>query len=87
VDWSRDILERSSTQTKINMLENLLVSFGKPGQDDQYAAAQILSVASKNSSEYMKIARHFGGERQMLAHFRGAHPQTQLLLRHAQASR
>ena len=87
VDWSRDILERASTQTKINMLENLLVSFGKPGQDDQYAAAQILSVASKNSSEYMEIAKHFGGERQMLAYFRGAQPQTQLLLRHAQASR
>jgi hypothetical protein len=71
--WSKDILPRASTQTKINMLENLLRSGGKPSRQDQQAAAMVLAAASKDDREYARVVGHFGGERALLNNFfRGA---------------
>ena len=71
--WSKEILPRASTQTKINMLDNLLLSGGRPSQQDQQAAAMVLAAASKDDREYARVVGHFGGERALLNNsFRGA---------------
>jgi len=71
--WSKEILPRASTQTKINMLDNLLLSGGRPSQRDQQAAALVLAAASQDAREYARVVGHFGGERALLNNsFRGA---------------
>ena len=65
--WSKEILPRASTQTKINMLENLLRSGGRPSRQDQQAAAMVLAAASKDDREYARVVGHFGGARALFA--------------------